>query len=217
MKGLLIKDIKLMLKQKNFFLMLIVIAVLMAYAVENASYIIGYLSVVGSLFTLSSISYDEFDNGNAFLFSLPITRKAYVVEKYGFGLILGGGFWLLASVLTILAEFWKRQAVSAETLSASVGTLFAVFLILAVLIPIQLKFGGERGRIALLIVVGISVVLGVAGAEISRMLSFSLSSLVDRALSLNAGIFTGSIAAVSLLLLLLSCRLSIGIVRKKEF
>lgn len=96
MKGLLIKDIKLMLKQKNFFLMLIVIAVLMAYAVENASYIIGYLSVVGSLFTLSSISYDEFDNGNAFLFSLPITRKAYVVEKYGFGLILeaASGCWL---------------------------------------------------------------------------------------------------------------------------
>ena len=47
----------------------------------GTSFPIGFLGFVGALFSLSSISYDEFDNGNAFLFSLPITRKDYVLDK----------------------------------------------------------------------------------------------------------------------------------------
>ena len=57
------------------------------------TFAIGFLTFVMSLFSVSSISYDEFDNGNAFLFSLPITRTTYVVEKYCFGLILGLSAW----------------------------------------------------------------------------------------------------------------------------
>ena len=91
MKGLLIKDFKLLKVQKNSFLLILCIAIGMEIFTNStsSSFIIGYLSFVATLFTLSSISYDEFDNGNAFLFSLPITRKSYVIEKYGFGMIMG--------------------------------------------------------------------------------------------------------------------------------
>ena len=89
MKGLLIKDFKLMMMQKNFFLSIIAIAVVLTVFVKNPSFIIGYLTFIGSVFTLSTISYDEFDNGNAFLFSLPITRKLYALEKYVFGFLTG--------------------------------------------------------------------------------------------------------------------------------
>lgn len=68
MKGLLIKDFKLMMMQKNFFLSIIAIAVVLTVFVKNPSFIIGYLTFIGSVFTLSTISYDEFDNGNAFYF-----------------------------------------------------------------------------------------------------------------------------------------------------
>ena len=82
MKGLLIKDFKLLKVQKNFFLLILCITIGMEIFTNSASssFIIGFLSFVATLFTLSSISYDEFDNGNAFLFSLPITRKSYVTE-----------------------------------------------------------------------------------------------------------------------------------------
>ncbi len=55
------------------------------------------------LFTLSTISYDEFDNGNAFLFSLPITRAGYVVEKYCFALILALSAWTISTLLVVIA------------------------------------------------------------------------------------------------------------------
>ena len=82
MKGLLIKDFKLMKMQKNFFLMMIAIVIAISFFQNEISFPLGFLPFVISLFSLSTISYDEFDNGNAFLFSLPISRKDYVKEKY---------------------------------------------------------------------------------------------------------------------------------------
>ena len=75
MKGLLIKDFKLLKGQKNFFMPITAISIIMIIVSPGTSFPIGFLGFVGALFSLSSISYDEFDNGNAFLFSLPITRK----------------------------------------------------------------------------------------------------------------------------------------------
>ena len=75
MKGLLIKDFKLLKGQKNFFMAITAISIIMIIVSPGTSFPIGFLGFVGALFSLSSISYDEFDNGNAFLFSLPITRK----------------------------------------------------------------------------------------------------------------------------------------------
>ena len=70
-----------MVKQQKIFSSVVFIAVLLAVVTGNTFFIISYMTFVASLFTLTSISYDEFDNGNAFLFSLPITRRMYVKEK----------------------------------------------------------------------------------------------------------------------------------------
>ena len=89
MTGLLIKDLKLMMMQRNALLMVGVIAVMVVMGGTDPSFVITYLTFIGVMYTMNTLSYDGADNGNAFLFSLPITRKGYVVEKYVFGL-LGG-------------------------------------------------------------------------------------------------------------------------------
>ena len=91
MKGLLVKDFRLLKVQKNFFLLIIAVAIGMALFTNDVAPMLGFLAFVLSIFTLSTISYDEFDNGNAFLFSLPVSRKDYAIEKYCLGLILEGG------------------------------------------------------------------------------------------------------------------------------
>jgi ABC-type transport system involved in multi-copper enzyme maturation permease subunit len=100
MKGLLIKDIRLMKNMRNSIIM---IAVSMGAYMKDVSFIITYLALIGASFTTSTMSYDEFDNGYTFLLSLPVTRKGYVLEKYAFGLLLGGGGWLLGSVIVTVA------------------------------------------------------------------------------------------------------------------
>ena len=73
MKGLLIKDFKLLKGQKNFFMTITAISIIMIIVSPGTSFPIGFLGFVGALFSLSSISYDEFDNGNAFSNSAPLT------------------------------------------------------------------------------------------------------------------------------------------------
>ena len=140
MKGLLIKDFKLMKGQRNFLLMIIAISIGSAFAMEDLTFLVGYMTALCSMFTLSSISYDEFENGNAFLFSLPITRKSYVAEKYTFALIVSGVSWVFSTVIATIAGGGNADVIMAALL------IFAVLLLfLAIMLPVQLKFGGEKG------------------------------------------------------------------------
>ena len=72
MKGLLIKDYKLMKNQKGYFIVLFLLCVVFAAREGGESFCVGFITYVCSLFCISTISYDEFDNGNAFLFTLPL-------------------------------------------------------------------------------------------------------------------------------------------------
>ena len=106
MKGLLIKDFKLMLNQKKFFILIVLILGAIACFLDFDYYfLIGYFMFICSLFTISTISYDEFDNGNAFLFTLPFSRSRYVEEKYCFGILAGTCSWFLSFVITLIILF----------------------------------------------------------------------------------------------------------------
>ncbi len=149
MKGLLIKDFKLLKNQKNFFIILIAISIGMSAYMEDVSFIIGYLTSICSLFTLSSISYDEFDNGYAFLFSLPITRKGYVLEKYSFGFIVGIISWLFATTIAIIAGLMKGSIILKDIIIIALLELLVLVILLSVMLPFQLKFGGEKAELQL--------------------------------------------------------------------
>ena len=83
MKGLLIKDLKLMKNNgKNLLLVFLIIGTMMGIMTKELYAAVGYVTFIFTLFTVSTISYDEYDNGYPFLFTLPITRRQYVNEKF---------------------------------------------------------------------------------------------------------------------------------------
>ena len=87
MKGLLIKDYKLMLGQKTFLGMAALMAVLYLTIYKNPTFAVVFITVMCTMFTVSTLSYDEYENGMAYLFTLPISRNTYVLEKYAFALV----------------------------------------------------------------------------------------------------------------------------------
>ena len=90
MKGLLIKDIRLMKSQGAVLLgLLVIVAIFMGFVSDvSPSFVVTYITIFLSIFTATTISYDEFDNCYLFLMTLPITRKKYVNEKYVFGILI---------------------------------------------------------------------------------------------------------------------------------
>ena len=87
MKGLLIKDYKLMLGQKSFLGMAALMSVLYLAIYKDPTFAVVFITVMCTMFTVSTLSYDEYENGMAYLFTLPISRNTYVLEKYVFALV----------------------------------------------------------------------------------------------------------------------------------
>lgn len=217
MKGLLIKDFKLIKGQKNFFLMIIVVAIGMAAFYDDVTFVISFLTFVISLFTLSTISYDEFDNGNAFLFTLPISRTGYAIEKYCFGLLLGCGSWLLVTVLAVIVSIVKETAAISDIVMPTVMILPIVLILQAIMIPFQLKFGGEKGRIAIIGAMGFLFVVGIAVVKVAEMLGINIQNIINNLPTVSMGMLVAMVIIVTIVLLLVSMKISMSIMNKKEF
>ena len=217
MKGLLIKDFKLMKGQKNFFFLVVLVSIGMPAFSGDATFMLGFLPFVLSMFTLSTISYDEFDNGNAFLFTLPVSRTGYAVEKYILALLLGGGAWVFATLLAVAFAVIKGTANISEILMAAVLILPALIVIQALMIPFQLKFGSEKGRLALIGAFGLLAVIGVVAVKAAEMLGTDLWELIGNLPAMGMGVMITLLLLAAILVLLTSMKISCSSMKGKEF
>lgn len=217
MKGLLIKDLKLMKNARNSVVLILLIAVGMSAYISDLSFIITYLGVIGITFASSTISYDEFDNGNAFLFSLPVSRKGYAIEKYLFSLLMCGGGWLIGTFVTTAVGMAKGTIEFEEGIMSALVLLPVVLCLVAFMLPLRLKFEGDKSRIAMVIVFGVFFIISVLGMKAFQKLGIDLGALEERLSVLNAGTGLAVAIAVCVALLLLSCQISIKIMEHKEF
>ena len=63
MKGLLLKDLKIVMGQKRLFVMALLIAAIFVWSTEDVTFAASYIVVMMSMLSLSTIGYDEM-NGN---------------------------------------------------------------------------------------------------------------------------------------------------------
>ena len=219
MKGLLIKDFKLMLNQKNFFILIVLILGATACFLDFDYYFfIGYFMFICSLFTISTISYDEFDNGNAFLFTLPFSRSRYVEEKYCFGILAGTCSWFLSFVITTIIQMINfNNFIFSDWMLSTLVMLPIMFVMLAILIPFQLKYGSENGRIAIIIFLGGGFVVCYLLANLLAQSQINFNSLISFINNVDPLIILLIIFAICLAILFVSMKISKRIVLKKEF
>lgn len=121
MKGLLIKDWKLLLRNQKSFLVIMSVMMVLYMAIGNPVFVISYTPMLCVFVALSTITYDMFDNGAAFLFSLPFSRKDYVREKYIFSGLITLTAWGISVLVAVgysvvKGEDWKELLMTAGVL-----------------------------------------------------------------------------------------------------
>lgn len=177
MTGLLIKDWKLLKNQGRYFSTVLFIVILILCIGENSTsgFIISYMTFLFSIFVLSSLSYDSYDNGMAYLMSLPVGRKIYVTEKYVFAILLAVFSWVLSILLRLVTGVIQGSMGNVwEFISSSPVYLMMALFFLSYSLPVHLKFGSEKGH---LISFGI---LGIIGFGIFTVVRFSADSAAAR-------------------------------------
>lgn len=222
MKGLLIKDWKLLKKQSKFFGGVVGIALVYTLFTDSMFFGTIYSTVMISMFTITTISYDEYNNGMSFLFTLPISREGYAIEKYVFGCIA-----IVVSEIVLIGIdcgilFIKEGGIMMKEqtemlLYSGLGGGITVLLMMMFLIPIQLKWGAKKSQLVWIAVFLAVAVLGGFVIKLSDKINIDFGALVGFFNHISVG---WMIAAGTVLLaagVLISCRISVGIMKKKEF
>ena len=106
MLGLFIKDLKLLKAQKKLFMLVGIVTAVVLFNIQDGTEMIGfmagYMVFVVTMAATSTIGCDEADHGTVFLFTLPVSRKEYVLEKYG--LAVAGSAAAVCVVAQYLAD-----------------------------------------------------------------------------------------------------------------
>lgn len=217
-KGLIIKDFQLMKAQmKFFFIFMMFFGVLMASSL-NMVFFVGYTALLCSYLVVSTFSYDAFENGYAYLFTLPVSRKGYILAKFVFGVLLTTIPFLVMSVISWVMLMIRRSEMRFEEYLLSVAiSLPIAFLMLAVEIPLQVKFGQEKSRVVSVVLIGgLSAAIGLL-SSLNEIAGFDSAEFISSISGLGLGGIIVLIAAVLAVLLLVSYKLSCHIMEKKEF
>ncbi len=218
MKALFIKDLGLMKGQKQFFAVVLIMMTVFLSAYTDYSFVIAYITVMFGIMTLSTISYDDQDNGLGYLFALPVSRRDYVKEKYLFsfattipGTILVTVFALVVSRIRKI-DFCIEEWVTMVTVS-----LLIVVVTLVLMIPIHLKFGAERSRLALMILFGGGSLTIYAAVKLCDALGIDYISALDWLADMSPAVTLTGLALICTVLLGISYRCSIMFIEAREF
>lgn len=218
MKGLLIKDIRLMANQKQFFLVLGAMCILFLSLYEDPLFTISYMMIMFSIFTISTISYDDSDNGSAYLFTLPITRKGYVLEKYVFGMLTILGSMVIVVLLCLVAVIIRHLTFDpGEWLAVVLFSILFVTAVLAVAIPVQFKFGAEKSRMVMVAVMLVIFLTIYLLAKYSAKIGIDINGIAEHLTNIAKVSSVLMTAAACAVMYAISYVLSVKVMLGKEF
>lgn len=169
-----------------------------------------------TMFSFSSFSYDEYENGMAFLMALPSGRRNYVKAKYLFGILVITGGWLTGSLirmLTFLIRFSMAEYL--EVLPSEPVYLILCLTYIGCAFPALMKYGAEKGRNTAFVMLAV-VCMGVFVIARSGLAEPALT-LLGRAADRTPVMLLVSMAAVCILVLAVSYVISVRIMERKEF
>ena len=215
MMGLLIKDWKIILTQKNVIFIVLGICFVFLIKGQNVENVVIYATAMLSLLVTSTINYDEVDNGMGFLFTLPISRKKYLLEKYTFSFLIAGSTSVLGNLAAMAISIAKSAPYSFQAfLTGLVSSLAVAILMVAILIPVQLKFGSEKGRIVLFMISGCVLAIGYLCKKAAEIFSVDLLGWLQGLGQTEVLVYIGvSLAAA----LGISYQISVAAMQKKQF
>ena len=217
MFGLIEKDLRLTFARKQTLLIFFIMALVMGISMDG-SFIVGYLTMLAAVISIGTISYDEYDNGFAFLMTVPFGRKTYVREKYLFCLIMSTAAWCIGAVLYFIGNTVRRSGVNmVEELPMLIALIPVMYLSSALMIPIQLKYGSEKSRIALFILFGCIAVLIFGAKTFFSSMENPITELIQTIENLSPTVILLTVITVCALASGVSYMLSIRIMGKKEF
>ncbi len=208
MIGFIIKDLAMIKSNFKLLGLLIIVYLFLGLSGEmDISFILPFMSV---MIMISTFSYDSYNKWDAYAVTLPNGRKNSVKAKYLATFII----IILMTVITTLSAFLITY-IKTKTLNYPdiilnmLGTAIGILVVEALMYPFIYKFGLEKARIGIFIVVFGIVIFG----------GFILNyvDIPDISLNFLENYWPIILIVIISLMLYLSYRISLRINLKKEY
>ena len=210
MLGLIKKDF-LMLKGnfKTWLILLFVYIVMVFQESMSLAFLLPFMCVVTML---STFSYDSYNKWDAYVCSLPDGRKNSVRAKYIATILLILVTVIITTILTIIIGYYRTKTINLESMGETImGAIFATTLLQSIMYPAIYKFGVEKARIAIFIVVfGFALIGGV----LSKYIDFES---IIQGLAFLENYMMIIIPIIIVVMLYISYKISEAIYNRKEY
>lgn len=154
MKGLIIKDLLNLKKSFQTMIFLFAAFLLFSISMKTPTYLASMITLMLTMTSITSFTYDDYSKWEKFSRSLPVTKKQIVLSKYLLTLIMAAAGSLISSVYILIWQAFNTSASLFEN-AIIVLVMFSVTLIFSgIAIPLIYKFGVEKYRLINLAVFG---------------------------------------------------------------
>jgi len=166
-KGLIKKDLYNLGSYKSSLIIMVIFCGIAIIGTKAVNYGPIIISTMIGMIALSTFSYDEISKANKYILTLPTNRKELVKEKFILAIgatIFGGILGILITIIItkIMNYIQPMNAINLDynnLLISTIGGMFGISLIQAIQIPSIYKWGAEKGRIQMFVLIFLLVVL----------------------------------------------------------
>ena len=156
MKALLMKDFYTLWRQLRVYLL-----VMLVISVFNGAFGNIFITIWAALLPYTAMAYDERSKWDQMAAMMPYSTRDIVISKYVLGWLCTAAAALFAMAVQLLQTVLGSPLAAFAPMDNLMGCC-ASLCVLAVTLPLMFRFGVEKGRMAMFLV--IFLVCGTAGA-----------------------------------------------------
>ena len=164
MKALLMKDCYVLWKQMRIFIL-----ILLVFCLFNGSFGNLFVVIWASMMPYTAMAYDERSKWNQLAAMMPYSTRDIVLSKYALGWLCMIAAMAFCLVAQNLSRFAGADMLEVAPLSSYLLGLLAGILALNLTLPLFFRFGVEKGRMWMFLL--IILVCGATGALSSVTIS----------------------------------------------
>ena len=229
MLGLIKKDLLLLKTNTKAFIGIAIFYIVFGLSADfGPTMATAMIAMLMGMQVLSTMQWDEHFKWNPYALTMPLSRKSLVLSKYilsavtiGIGTVVGLICSIITTVVKRLVSISNESIFTMETLITIIVIFGAMLFINAILLPAVFKFGVEKARILLVVLIALPTFVIVGVAQYISNPNASKPAFVTAIITWCSEHLLGILPVVAVIFLIvaiaISCMLSIKIFEKKEF
>lgn len=186
-KGLIKKDLLNLSSYKASLIIVIFCCGIAIISTGSINYGPIIICTILGMISLSTFSYDETSKSNKYILGLPATKKEILTSKFMLAIgatILGGILGVLITILVVnVMNYLKPEElinINYESLIiTTIGGMWGISLIQSIQIPSIYKWGAEKGRIQMFILLFLLIlaILGIGSLIMKANFNINLEMI----------------------------------------